>query len=103
MIFHSDYKHSPPTDTTPVTSRIIRKSLIRSLLMTLLVVMAFCAALSVFGSPALRIEYSYTGSNEYRNYRYCLYLSLNGWHRIRPYAGVNQCPFLTFVPLKYPF
>ncbi len=102
MFFRSRQSHAPPFNTTPITRRMAKKSLWRSSSMTLLVITAFCGALYWFGSPALRIEYTYSGSKDYRNYHYCLYLSLNGWHRIKPYYGVNQCPILTFVPLRLP-
>lgn len=89
--------------TTPLTTHVRRPSFKMALCKCVCVVGTLAGSLYWFGSPSLRVYYTYTGSYEYPSYRYCLYLSLNGWHEVTPFLGMNQCPIIKFVPLKFSY
>ena len=94
---------SAPLNTSPVTRRMVRNSHRKILFFIFGLPLGIIAVLYFFGSPALLIQYTYTGSQDAKLYHHCTYLSLNGWHEVLPGYSFNQCPTLKFVPFKFSF
>lgn len=51
-----------------------------------------------YGQPALKIQYTYSGSYTSPTYHTCLYRSLLRWHDIQPLDGA--CPLVIYLPLN---
>ena len=84
--------------STPVLDRTARPSVLAALLKAALVPVLVFGALSWWGAPALRVQYTWNGRTP-PSYSHCIYLGLTGWTETRPGPGINQCPLVLFVPV----
>lgn len=55
----------------------------------------------VWGLPALRWEYEYSGTWSSKTFHSCRYLTLTGFKDVMPGEVGYNCPFVTFIPLEY--
>jgi len=55
--------------------------------------------LSIYGQPALRIQYVWNGNPSAPVYSKCgYYTAFDGWKTVRPLPAVNNCPLVAFFP-----
>jgi len=94
------FKRTPArANTTPVLDRGSGQSPLLSLAKVLAVPLIPLLLLMWFGSPALRMSYTWNGNKYAPVYSECLYLNLiSGWEKIYPSFGVNNCPLVGFFP-----
>lgn len=101
MAFPGRKKHARSSgrmrSTTPVFDRAAKPSLVWGTVKFCAVPALAFGALLYFGEPALRVQYSYTGSYTSPTYHQCLYRTLRRWHDVHPTWG--ECPLVIFVPV----
>lgn len=88
----------PRGSTTPIYDRSGKRSFARSFAAVILVPLTLYLTVMMFGLPSLRFQYTYYGTKEYRQYVSCDYLTINGFIRITPPLGVNQCGLIRLFP-----
>lgn len=88
-----------PDDTTPVARKSRGNPFVSTIAWKIALAGALYAAVMSFGLPGLRFEYTYTGSKEARFDQSCLYLTIDGFVRVVPPPGINQCGLIRLFPL----
>lgn len=88
-----------PDDTTPF-ARKSRGSAFGGTLFWMIALSGIAWMLvTEFGLPGLRFQYTYTGSKEARFDQVCWYLTIDGFRRVVPPPGLNQCGLIRLFPL----
>lgn len=89
-----------PDDTTPYTRNTRGRGVFSRIGWIAVLASGAWLAVSIYGLPALRFEYTYTGTKEARFDQVCWYLTIDGLQRIVPPPGLNQCSLIRFFPLR---
>ena len=101
MRLNFPFFRKPSKTTAPMAEHKLRGSPLGTLLKLGLIIGGPLVLLHVYGQPALRFQYTYTGSYQYPIYRHCRYITLlNGWRDVTRGFGVNQCPLIGFFPFN---
>lgn len=89
-----------PDDTTPFTRNTRGRGVLSGLAWLAILAGGGWIAVSIYGLPGLRFEYTYTGTREARFDQVCWYLTIDGLQRIVPPPGLNQCGLIRFFTLR---
>jgi len=88
-----------PKSTTPIADRKFGLLPWGSLIRFGLIFGVPLALLFIYGQPALRIQYQWSGNRAHPIYHQCDYLTLfNGWRDVHPRFG--YCPLVTTFPFE---
>ena len=92
----------PQKQNLPIPAPSPLRYWLRKLRNLLLIAIAVCIAVEVYGVPHLRWEYQYRGSYENPIYISGEYVSPIGWHSV--YAGqyADGCPLILWLALDRP-
>lgn len=87
------------SSTAPHAARKLKKNPLWPLFKLGLVIVVPLALLSIYGQPALRVQYTWNGHTAAPVYSRCdYYTAFDGWKIVHPAPGINNCPLIAFFP-----
>ncbi|MBP0614238.1 hypothetical protein [Jiella mangrovi] len=89
-------------DSVPITRSRAAPGFLPSAFALVTMPLVLAAVVHQTGLPALRFQYTYTGTREARHDLSCDYLTVTGIRRVSPPPyGINQCGVIAWFPVEW--